>query len=150
MGVAAVLLVGLASGAWRTVSVSLLTLPLALAGLGVAGFHVYLERTGVLECPPGLLGQGTGPQQSLGAFTMVTFLLLADALRFPMRLTGKGLGFLAALVAAGGCVYGLIVSGPALKPPPRRPYDPTKEPLKVCRPAYHQPHKQPSRPADGD
>src|SRR5262249_12993545 len=54
---------------------SLLVLPLAVAGLGVALFHVYLETAGKLECPEGVLGWGTAPQQSLAVFVVLTALL---------------------------------------------------------------------------
>jgi hypothetical protein len=37
-------------------------LPLAVAGLGVALFHEYLELTGKLECPSGVMGVGTAPR----------------------------------------------------------------------------------------
>src|SRR5262245_58264254 len=56
MGVAAVLIVGLLTDRRFHGMLNLLVLPLALAGLGVAGFHVYLEQTGRLECPKGLFG----------------------------------------------------------------------------------------------
>src|SRR5262245_66543427 len=67
MGVVAVLLVGLLAGVRPASVLSLLALPLAAGGVGVAGFHVYLEQTGKLECPDGILGLGTAPQQGLAA-----------------------------------------------------------------------------------
>src|SRR5262245_4640704 len=54
LGVVGVLGVGLLAGMRRSASLSLLALPLAVAGLFVAGFHVHLERAGVLECPRGV------------------------------------------------------------------------------------------------
>src|SRR5436853_4078529 len=62
MGVVAVLGIGLLTGGRHRAVLNLLTLPLAVAGLGVAVFHVYLELTGKLECPAGVLGIGTAPQ----------------------------------------------------------------------------------------
>src|SRR5947209_14635756 len=69
-----VLLVGLLIGAQRS-GLSLLALPLSVGGLGVAVFHVFLELNGTLECPAGLFGLGTVPQQSLLAFVLLTGLL---------------------------------------------------------------------------
>src|SRR5688500_14959474 len=50
MGVAAVLAMGLPTGR-RQAGLLTLVLPMIVAGLGVAGFHVYLEIAGKLECP---------------------------------------------------------------------------------------------------
>jgi hypothetical protein len=138
MGVASILLVGLFSGAGRKVSLGLLALPLALAGLAVAGYQFHLEQSGILECPQGLFGQGSAPKQSLAAFTMMTFLLLAEALKSPTSKWGKVLGIFAALVVAGGCTYGLLESGPKLPAPPSKPYD---QPLNTCRRPYKAPEK---------
>src|SRR5262245_61043536 len=68
LGTFAVLATGLFAGLGRTVSLGLLAFPLVIAGLAIAGTHVNLERTGTLECPTGVLGLGTAPQQSLAAF----------------------------------------------------------------------------------
>ena len=68
MGIVAVLAMGLLSGSARPGGLGLLALPLAVAGLGVALFHVRLELAGKLECPEGLLGLGTAPKQSLAVF----------------------------------------------------------------------------------
>jgi hypothetical protein len=50
---------------------SLLALPLAVAGLGVAVFDEYLEQTGRLECLDGVMGLGTAPRQSLAALIVL-------------------------------------------------------------------------------
>src|ERR687886_605295 len=71
MSLVAVLGMGLLAGAARPGRLALLALPLATAGLGVALFHVSLEVRGKLECPRGVLGLGTAPQQSLAAFALV-------------------------------------------------------------------------------
>src|SRR5918911_608496 len=78
MALVAVLGVGLLAGAARPGRLALLALPLAVAGLGVALFHVWLEVRGKLECPAGVLGLGTAPQQSLVVFALVFALLLLD------------------------------------------------------------------------
>src|SRR5262249_45325113 len=64
MGVVAVLGIGLLTEQRHRAVLNLLALPLVVAGLGVAAFHVYLEMTGKLECPAGVMGVGTAPQQS--------------------------------------------------------------------------------------
>src|SRR5713226_276723 len=66
MGVVAVLGTGLLTGQRHWGVLNLLALPLVVGGLGVAVFHEYLELTGKLECPAGVMGVGTSPQQSLG------------------------------------------------------------------------------------
>ena len=63
MSVVAVLGMGLLLDVGRGGRLSLIALPLATGGLGAAAFHVYLELSGTLECPTGLFGLGTAPQQ---------------------------------------------------------------------------------------
>jgi hypothetical protein len=71
MSALAVLGMGIAAGLGRSGSLAFVALPLAVAGLGVAVFHTWLEGSGKLECPPGLLGLGTAPQQSLIIFVLL-------------------------------------------------------------------------------
>src|SRR4051794_38984608 len=54
MSLVAVLGMGLAIGSGQPGRLSLLAVPVAVAGLGVAVFHVYLEAAGKLECPRGV------------------------------------------------------------------------------------------------
>ena len=76
IGLVGVLLVGLVPSRDVKPGFSvLLCLPLAVAGLCVAAFHVFLELTEVLECPAGLFSLGSAPQQSLAAFVIVTALM---------------------------------------------------------------------------
>src|SRR5262249_60461665 len=125
MSLVAVLGVGLLAGAAGRGRLALLALPLAAAGLGVALFHVSLEARGQLECPAGVLGLGSAPQQSLAAFGLLTTLLLLDLLRGP-----GGPGVRAA--AAGGVALGVALAGASLfshppqagppgPPPPQAP-----------------------------
>src|SRR5262245_43046662 len=72
------LLIGLAL---KTKFLSLLALPLATGGFGVAGFHVFLEHFGFLECPLGILEAGSAPQQSLALFAVVFGSLLLGSSR---------------------------------------------------------------------
>src|SRR5437016_11289971 len=51
MGVVAVLGVGLLTGQRHRAVLNLLALPLVIGAVAVAIFHVYVERTGTLECP---------------------------------------------------------------------------------------------------
>src|SRR5262245_12723509 len=124
-----VLVMGLLTGAARGPSLSALALPLAVGGLSVALFHVWLELTGKLECPGGVLDLGTAPKQSAVAFLVLTALLLLDVItgageRKPLALlAGTALGVL----FAAGC----ILTAP--KPAPLKPEDYAK-PLIVCRP----------------
>lgn len=74
MGLVAVLAMGLKTSA-ESSRLSLLAMPIALGGLGVAAFHVFLEMSGRLECPMGLLGLGSAPQQSLAMFGVIFALL---------------------------------------------------------------------------
>ena len=77
MGVVAILGIGLLTGQRHRAVLNLLALPLVIGALGVAVFHVYLELTGKLECPAGVMGVGTAPQQSL---TILIVLLVLVAL----------------------------------------------------------------------
>ena len=132
MGTTAVLMLGLLSGTRRLVSVAGLALPLAIAGAGVAGFHVYLEATGKLECPKGIMDIGSAPQQSLAALGSFALILLLAT--FPsLQPSGGVLGVFLGLIFGAGIAYGCIVSVP---PPPKRtaPYESPE--IKTCRPPY--------------
>ena len=133
MGLVGVLAMGLLSGAARPRRLGLLALPLAVGGLGVALFHVSLELRGKLECPPGVFGLGTAPQQSLAVFVVLTGLLAADAL------TGAKAGVAewaarAAAVALG--VFLAVSSTIANPPPPAAPTEPYAKPPDICRPPF--------------
>lgn len=133
MSVAGVLAIGLLTGAARGGVLSLLALPAAVGGLGVAAFHVFLELKGTLECPAGVLGVGTAPQQSLAALAGVFTLLVLDAL------AARGQGglqmpaFLSSLLLGGLFAWGCVAGSPPLPKPPDKAYD---APPKVCRPPY--------------
>ena len=132
MGATAVLLLGLLTGAGRLVSVAGLALPLAVGGAAVAGFHVYLEASGKLECPAGVMDYGSSPQQSLAALgAMTLFLLLATITS--RQVSGGVLGTLLGAILGAGVAYGCIVSAPPAPPKPTSPYD---APPKTCRPPY--------------
>jgi disulfide bond formation protein DsbB len=131
MSVLAVLIVGWFADRTQMATFCLVSLPLAVAGAGVAAFHEYLVVTNVLECPMGLFDLGTAPAQSLAVFAVLTLSVAAGAWA-----NGK------ATIAAAGAVLGLllawgcVVSSPPLPPSPTAPYDPVKQPLEICRPPY--------------
>jgi hypothetical protein len=99
-----VLLLGLLTGMNARISVATLALPVAAAGLGVALWHVNLERQGML-CPAGVFGISTAPRQSMIAYGLLCAVLLLDAYQ-PGRL-GNGFG-----PVAGAVVLGLALSVP--------------------------------------
>jgi disulfide bond formation protein DsbB len=130
----AVMLAGILGKFNERVAVSALALPLAFAGLGVALFHVNLERTGVLECPSGMCGISTAPKQSAILFGLLCVALVLDAYQ-PGRIGSSYLhvigGAAAGIVVAVACLSG----NPKLPPVPTKPY-PEDEPIRVCRPPY--------------
>ncbi len=132
-----VLFLGLVTGIGKQVALSLLALPLATTGLGVAGFHFWLERSGQLECPKGLFTQGSAPQQSVITFTMLTVMLLADLLTRPgLTRRVKGGGGVVGLLLGAGFAACCILSA-AAPPRPAKPY-PAGE-VNKCRVPYKPP-----------
>jgi disulfide bond formation protein DsbB len=97
-------------------TLSLLAVPLALSGLGVAAVHSSLVWSGVLACPRGVFGLGSAPEQSLSAQVVVTALLLPGAARRDLACLGAAprLASLAAL--AGALVVFSVLSSPKLPP----------------------------------
>src|SRR5262249_46545454 len=81
MAVVSILTVGLISGVFRPGSLSLLAMRLALGGTMIAGLQVILEQIGEIECPAGILGVGTVPDQSLAVHALLLTVLLCDILR---------------------------------------------------------------------
>jgi hypothetical protein len=137
MGAAAVLLIGLLTDARYSPLLALLAWPAVWGGLGVAVFHEYLEATGKLECPAGLLGLGTAPQQSLALFVVLTAVLGA-AVVFGCRQSQSGLRLpvaLCSIVLGGLLAAGTVLSAP---PMPAAPNEPYQKPLDMCRPPYYQ------------
>jgi disulfide bond formation protein DsbB len=130
--VVGVLAVGVFTRMGRAAALSALALPLALGGLAVACFHVWLEMNGTLECPKGFFGLGTAPQQSLAAFALLTLVLLSDAWQ-DLRPGGGWSASLGGIVLGVVLAIGLIVTGPKLPKPPEQPYP---GPLNTCRPPY--------------
>lgn len=132
MSAAAVLLLGLTSEMRRSAILSLVALPSVIAGLGVAGFHEYLEQTGKLECPGGVLGWGTAPQQSLILFVVLSAVLLIPLLFGKVVRPWQTLG---ATALGAAMAAGAIASAPPMPAAPTAPYAQTPD---VCRPPYRQ------------
>lgn len=130
MGVVAVLGIGVLTGSGHYKVLNLLAMPLAVAGFGVAVFHVFLELTGKLECPSGLMSLGTAPQQSLAVQAALLMFVVVSV----TRSSGCGL-----LPSVGAALLGLflagssVVSAPPMPPIPKKAYD---KPLDMCRPPF--------------
>jgi disulfide bond formation protein DsbB len=133
MSVVGVLGIGLLIGARHRNVLSVLALPPAVGGLGVAAFHVSLELTGKLECPAGLMGLGTAPQQSLAVFLLLTALIVLDLARVGGRSEPRWVVSLAAFVLGALFAAGAVASAPPMPPIPTEAY---KAPLEICRPPY--------------
>jgi hypothetical protein len=130
-GTLGVLLIGLATRARRTGAVGVMALPLAVAGCAIAGFHVWAEYDGKLECPKGIADIGTAPQQSAAALGLITLLLLIDSFR---NTSGGAYGFptiLSALILGGAFAAGCIYTVPPMVTPPSEVYE---KPPDGCRP----------------
>ncbi len=140
MGVVGLMAVGLCVGGLRPGLLSLLALPLACGGLAVAGFHMYLVLTGVLECPQGLFGLGLAPLQSLVILALLTVLLFTDIIRSG---SAGGFSWLAILTPA---ILGVLLGFAAVKsapPPPPVPLGGYTIDLEKdgCRPVFRQPSR---------
>src|SRR5262245_53408382 len=133
MSVLAVLGVGLVTGAARGRRLSFLALPLATAGFGVALFHVSLELTGALECPPGLFGVTTAPQESLGMFALLFLLVCVDAAK-PSEAGGRNLPALLGTLLLGAAMAAASCAPPSNPPMPPAPDSKEKQPTDMCHP----------------
>ncbi len=128
-----VLTLGLLSPARRSGALNLLALPLAVGGLGVAAFHVYLELNGTLECPLGVGDVGTAPKQSLAIYVLVTLALAAGVVGEVRAAGYSAVSVVVALALGGAAVYGSVVANPPS--PLKGPYPPDQR-IETCRPVY--------------
>jgi disulfide bond formation protein DsbB len=127
MAVAAMMLVGLAARAARG-TLCLLAVPAAAAGFGVAAFHVWLELSGRLECPAGVMGLGSAPQQSTALLGLLFVMVVSGAWRAVSPGAAAGVTILGGLMA-----WGCIASAPPLPPAPAKAYE---TPMDMCRPPF--------------
>jgi disulfide bond formation protein DsbB len=134
LAVFGVLSLGLLTTPGRQGLASLLALPLALAGAAVAGFHVYLEVSGQLECPLGVFGMGTAPKQSLIVLSLLSVVLLADVIRSCQQKRYEWTKLAPAVALGAFFAVACILSAPPLPPAPTKPY-PEGE-IQICRPPY--------------
>jgi hypothetical protein len=133
MAVAGILLTALLTAARGSALPHVLALPATVAGLGIAVFHVWLEVSGTLECPHGIFGVGTAPQQSLTVFLL---LLIPQSMAVIRERQSREFGIVAIVTAlVFGALLGVaaIKSSPSLPPVPDQPYD---TPPAVCRPPF--------------
>jgi hypothetical protein len=133
MSVLGVLGIGVLTGSEHRNVLNLLALPMAVAGFGVAVFHVFLEITGKLECPLGVMGIGTAPQQSLAVFLLLLVLVIVAVVRAGTLAEPRLMASVAAVVLGVLFAAGAIVSSP---PMPGRPTKAYETPLEICRPPY--------------
>lgn len=133
MSIVGVLGIGVLTGARHRNVLNALALPLAVGGFGVAAFHVYLEMTGKLECPQGVMAVGTAPQQSLAVFLMLLVLVAAGAFRASSLGEPRVATLLAAVVLGVLFAVGAVTSNPPMPGPPLQPYPGEPE---ICRPPY--------------
>lgn len=132
MGVVGVLAVGLLAGPRHHAILNVLALPMAVGGVGVALFHVYLELTGKLECPAGVLGVGTAPQQALAAQAVLLVVVIIGVVR-------GGAAEARAILASAAVLVGLLLAWGSVASAPPPPPVPTKAyetPLDICRPPF--------------
>jgi disulfide bond formation protein DsbB len=134
MSLVAVLGFGLLTPAGRGANLAWLALPLAVAGLGVACFHVFLEVRGILECPTGFFGIGTAPKQSLAILVLITGFLMAGLCGQPGCVPAIG----SSLVVGALLALAASTSNPPPQPAPTRPYS-ESERIEICRPPYRAP-----------
>ncbi|HUG91623.1 MAG TPA: disulfide bond formation protein B [Planctomycetaceae bacterium] len=133
LAVAGVLLTALLTSARWSALPAVLSLPASAGGLGVAAFHVWLELSGKLECPGGILGFGSAPQQSLVVFVVLTGLLCIAAVGGRRAGEFGGLAWAVAVALGAFFAAGSIASAPPLPDAPPKPYS---DELTTCRPPY--------------
>lgn len=133
MGVVAVLAVGLLAGPRHHAVLNVLALPMAVGGVGVALFHVYLELAGKLECPAGVLGIGTAPQQALAAQAVLLAVIVVGVV-LGREAEGRAVPASCAAVLVGLLLaWASVASAPPMPPAPTKAHE---TPLDICRPPF--------------
>jgi disulfide bond formation protein DsbB len=135
MGVVGILALGCKTRMRGTAAPALLALPAAVGALGVVSFHEYLEWTGKLECPLGVFGLGTAPQQSLAGLAVLSLVLMVAVARGGAEGGVRPLAIVAAVVLGGLFAFFAVYAGPPM-PKPTQPYEGA---LDGCRSPYVAP-----------
>jgi len=130
LGALAILALGMGLRGLDSSALGVLALIPAFAGFSVGLFHNYLEQTKVLECPNGIAGYGTAPQQAFAAEALLLLPLLIASVR-------RVIPTFTALLLGSGIATALILSGPPLPKP-----SPPKDPFDICRPVYVAPEPE--------
>jgi disulfide bond formation protein DsbB len=131
MSVAAILALGLYMPGIPAAVLTPLALAPAAAGGWIAVVHVYLDATGVLECPIGVTGFLVAPQESLVVYLLLMIFLLIDLFhqnRYVMR-------------GIGAILIGYVLASTSMKatPPGREPTAPYQTPkIDECRKIYRE------------
>ena len=133
MGIVAILGIGVLTRDRHRPVLNLLALPQAVAGFGVAAFHVFLELTGKLECPSGVMGVGTAPQQSLAVLAVLLAFVLMGVAWSRNAHEPYWPPFAGAVVLGLLLAWGAVVSAPPMPPAPTKAYE---TPLDMCRPPF--------------
>jgi Disulfide bond formation protein DsbB len=123
-----VLILGVFTRAWQTGYVNLMAFLPAMAGGVIAAFHTYLDGTGRLICPKGILEIGTTAQQSLASFLLIVACLVPGLGQDLRRKTISAAAVGGSILLGGAFAYGCIVSSP----PPRMPPPDIMD--KICHP----------------
>jgi Disulfide bond formation protein DsbB len=123
MGAAGVLAFGAFLPGTPTAALTVCALPAALAGTGIAVWHTYLDATGVLECPAGITGALTAPQESLAVFLLLVAFLLGD-LFHQKKYVMQGLGAI---------LLGVVFCATSIQATPAKMTEPHPAPLDGCR-----------------
>jgi disulfide bond formation protein DsbB len=136
MGIVAVLGVGLLAGSRFRIVLNVLALPMAVAAFGVAFFHEYLELTRKLECPRGVFGIGSAPQQSIVALTLLLAAIVVGITRARHAGESQAAVSAASVIVGGLLAIGSVVSAPPMPAAPTKPYETA---LDICRPPFRSP-----------
>jgi prepilin signal peptidase PulO-like enzyme (type II secretory pathway) len=136
MSAAGVLWIGMLTHARRTGLPCLLALPATAGGLCVAAFHTYLESIGRLECPAGIFGWGTAPQQALAGILVLAGAIGIGATRGRREIHYGFLAVVVAIVVGVLLGWSAIRSAPPMPPVPAQRYE---SPPDVCRPPFRSP-----------
>ena len=90
-------------------ALSIGAVPMVIGGFGVSVFHVYLELSKTLDCPSGLFGVGTAPQQSFAMYILLVIAVMGGCLAARVKLKALTAG---CVLGVGFAVLSCISNGP--------------------------------------